>query len=447
MSLLYQFLAYFSVTDDLAATIMMCFIIAFVLVTSLRILLYVGYQTQYGIFTLYAKELRSKEDISGIKRGIFAKSVRDYVRSQNKGVSTVNTHSIVQKHLLHMRLVIWTYSSIHRFISSMETSYLFIGILLAMFTDYPMLFGVFSIIVFISGRIIATVFDYELARDRIGNEMVEYIEREVGAFYLSDFNSAIHRLGTTLLEAVGNQSLVMSSSIKDLGTDLSGVLRLITGDIQKNLENSLNVFINKAEALNEPLNNWKEAISKAADQQGVLNEAAHQIHDASEILKSMSETLESILKSYADNFNQEKDLISEQVNKLGDISGALDNSISIAVSSYDSIQASLSYIEKNQSVLEESLNKYELALKNMTSGLSDGMGSIINYNIESASQSLGERLNDNISSVLGGNNELMSKLQVLFGDLSEQSKRQTQAIINVKEQMDMHFDSLNSKIL
>lgn len=443
MYLYYQFLEQFNITDEATPIIILVFVLSILLSQILRLIIFIGYQAQYSSFRINAKDLKAKSDISSIKKGLMAKIVKDYAKSCDKGIANVSTISITKKHLLRMRFIYWTYDSIGRFISSIETQVLLIGVLLAVFSGFPMVFGVLSIALFAIIRILAATFDYKHAYDKLENEIAEYLEREIGQFYILDLNTGLHRLNKTMLDGAANQSAIMSDSIKNLGENLSGVLKLVVGDIQKNIEDTVNTINSYSDVLKKPLDEWRSAVEAATENQIKVNSSAELLKNATYDFREMTKSAEQSFKGYIDKLESEKEFISAQIHSLKSVSEAVTTGSELSASNKDALENALKYIEKNQAVLDESLGKYELALEQTTGKLGDALGSILNYHIENSYNNLNVRLTENIDTIIKSNADLSARLMILFEDMTEQMKGQLKTVINLKEQMDMRFEALN----
>lgn len=447
MYLYNQFLLQFNISDETASVISLSFALGVLLALVLRVVVFIGYQIQYSTFKLNAKDLKAKSEISSIKSGIAAKIIKDYARSCEKGVSRISADAITKKHLLRLRFLYWTFDSISRFVSSIEGSIILVGVLLAVFTDYPMFFGVFSIILFIVDKILAATFDYEHAYQKLETEIAEYLEREIGQFFVLDLNSGLTRLNTSMRESSVEQAAVMNDAIKALGTDLSGVLKLVVGDIRKNIEDTVNTINSYSDVLKKPLDEWREAVGLATESQKSINSATEALKSAALDFSITAKSAESSFAGYIVKLENEKDYISSQIETLRSISLSASENLELYSVNKQSLDTALKYIEKNQTTLEDSLGKYELALEGLTAKLGDALGSILNYHIGNSYGSLNTALTENLDSILKSNSDLSTRLQRLFEDMTEHMKSQLQTVINLKEQIDLQFETLNRNTL
>ena len=131
----YRFLEQFGITDTVSRIVVLVYAGAFLFAILLRIVACVGYQSQYAIFKLYGKEIKSKDDAYGYKNGAVGKSVADYVKASDKGSASVSASAIVNKNVTNLGFIFWKYESLSRFIKGFENSILLIGLILAVFME------------------------------------------------------------------------------------------------------------------------------------------------------------------------------------------------------------------------------------------------------------------------------------------------------------------------
>jgi len=150
--------------------------------------------------------------------------------------------------------------------------------------------------------------------------------------------------------------------------------------------------------------------------------------------------------------------VSDAIAKMGtDFSGALQlglSEISKAVEfkpepkpdgAQEALEAQLKFVGQNQTALDQSLQKYELALEDMARKLGDGLGSIVDFQMRESYAALNKVLEENVRRIINTNAELIERLEEVLGQVLQQSRNETQAIIQVKEQMDMQFEALKKE--
>jgi exonuclease VII small subunit len=294
-------------------------------------------------------------------------------------------------------------------------------------------------------QILTATCDYEHTYEKFLSEIVEYLEREVGCFYILDMNAGLSRLNKTMTDGVIKQSAAFDSSVSRLGETLSGALKLTVDEMRKNIEDTVKTVNSYSDVLKKPLNEWKAAVEFAAKTQRKANDAVALINEAAVNFKNMTETAGHSFKDYLLRFENEKAFINEQIDALKQISGAAERSGELAAANKTSLDGVLDYIEKNQAVLDESLGRYELALEQLTVRLGDALGLILNQQIEGAYTDLNARLFENIDRITGSNAELAELLNNLFTEMTAHLKALCGAVNNLKEQMDLQFETLNMR--
>jgi predicted nucleic acid-binding Zn-ribbon protein len=140
------------------------------------------------------------------------------------------------------------------------------------------------------------------------------------------------------------------------------------------------------------------------------------------------------------NIDKEIDRLVENGNELKASSSDFQQLMKL-------LQDQLKYVEKNQADLQEAINHYESSLESVTQKMGDGFGSIVDYHMASSYQTLNNSLHSNIDKITSSNQELVERMQTLFEQLAEQSQNETSAIVNMNDQMNLHFEALDNKLL
>jgi len=394
MEYLSRYLYEQGITDAFAPVLVLVFILLAAAALLLRVVIFIGYGARYGSFKLNSKDLKSKSEILSLKNGITARIAKDYAHSCERGAAHTGAMAITKRHLLNQRLIYWTFDSISRFITGIEAAIPFLGIILILSFNNPGFFAILTFIIFAVTRVVAATCDYEHTYASLESEITTYLEREVGRFYILDTRTGLTKLNKTMLDAAARQASETDTSIARLSENLSGALKLTVGEMQKNIEDTVRIINSYGDVLRKPLNEWNAAVTNAAKTQDRINEAAAN-------LKTASDFAAANFKEYLTNKT------------------SLDNA--------------LGYIEDNQAALRESLDRYELALEQMTVRLGDALGSILNHHIEGAYANLNTQLSENIDKILCSNQGLQDAMQSLFAEMTEHMKALFQAVVNFKE--------------
>jgi hypothetical protein len=411
----------------------------------LRIAVCIGYQMQLALFQLNAKEIKSKREIKDTHSAFLNRAVKDYIRTCDKNISPRSARDVVDKHLNRLSILGWNYGGISAFITSVEGNIVFIGIILAVvFEDFRYAFAVGAVAAFVLARLLGAIFDYTAVRERLAQEASEYIDREIGQFYAGDLGSHVTRLKSELASAILGQSVSLGDAIEKMGIDISGVMRLGLQEMGNAVDSTMLRVSDFGGELSVPLDNWKKAVAEAAAAQDRFGTGLASFENTSNALQESAMGLSGGLSGHAEAVRAQSGLIRDEIAKLAELTATLKDASIPLLSQGDGIGKQLSYIERNQETLELSLQRFELIMEDMTRKLGDGFGSMIDYHIQNSYSVLNSALEDNIRKIVTANNELAERMQRMTAEVYEQSRSESQAIIKVKEQMDLHFENLNN---
>ena len=409
----------------------------------LRIVVCTGYKAQLALFQLNAKEIKSKTEIKETRSPFLNRAIKDYIRTGDKNVSPRSAREVVDKHLSRLNLLGWNYSGMSAFVAAIEGNTIFLGIILAfVFEEYRYAFAVSAVAAFVLARFYAAIFDFVCVRERLAQEASEYIDREVGQFYAGDFGSQITRLKNELAAALLRQSENLSDGVKKMGADISGVMQLSLQEMGKAVDSTMMRVSDFGGELSVPLENWKKAVNEAAAAQDKFGSGIAAFENTSKGLCESAKELTGGLGGHAEAMRAQSGLIHEEIAKIAEISAVLKEVSAPLVSQGDGISRQLAYIERNQETLEHSLQRFELIMEDMTRKLGDGLGSMIDYHIQNSYTALNKALEDNIMKIVTANNELAERMQEMLAGIYEQGRSESQAVLKIKEQMDLHFENL-----
>ncbi len=220
----FKFLFEYLNTPDNAVVIAIVFAAINVFALLIRIILVIGYQSQYAIFKVKSKEIKAITDVKDSNFGVFNKVIKDYIKNSKKG-SYFDTEKLIKKHLLQLSFCGWSYEGMGRFIHKFEVTSLFTGILLSLvFTNYAFTFGVLAVSAFILIKFLSVILDFETLTQRLTQELTEYINREIGQFYSNEFIPVINRFKSEFVAAINRQSVSLSETTQSLSHELTNLL-------------------------------------------------------------------------------------------------------------------------------------------------------------------------------------------------------------------------------
>ena len=416
-----------------------------VLIVILRIIVCVGYQTHFGIFRLNAKPISTRSELDKTRLGLLRNIIADYIKVAEKNTSGVHLTAIIQKYMLKLSFLGWSYDSIKRCVLGFEPMLPVMGIGLGVIfyvnnNNYSLLFGVAAVGVFVITRLFAGLFDFQLVSARLSAELEEYVEREVGQFYAGNFGTVLLRFKNEVTNALNSQADTLGSVITNLEKNLSGAMNLTMKEISSQMSGIGTV-------LDKPLRDWAASISAASAAQDKGSEILSGFEGAAAQLKTSAGELDGVLRTHVKILTGELANISDHIDKLALSGNNVKESSDAYRQSIGVLEEQSKYIGKNQNLLQDALGRYESSLEAITQKMGDGFGSIVDYHMAGAYQSLNTALQNNISKITAANQDLMSRLTALFEELMEQSRNETGAIVNMNDQMNLRFEAIESKLL
>ncbi|MDR3090762.1 MAG: hypothetical protein LBU36_00995 [Clostridiales bacterium] len=171
------------------------------LAACLRAAVFIKYASESARFSSRAVTIARKSDLPPPKKGVFARSLKAYIKSCEKNPSRADAEAITERQLLSARFLFWGLDSAAGLIRSLELSWLFFAAAALFAARGQLIIWNFYIIIFAASRFCALIFDVGHARGRLKYAIAEYLEREIGQFYAADFDSALSRLRKELEES------------------------------------------------------------------------------------------------------------------------------------------------------------------------------------------------------------------------------------------------------
>lgn len=391
------------------------------LIMLLRVVVCMTYRSALFAFHQGAKEIKARDEINKIRNGLLRKIAADYIRIADKSVSRIPTTAVVDRHVSAFSLLGWRYVSIMPFVEAMEVGLVLVGLVLAVvFNDFAAMYGVLAVSGFVLTRLVAAFFDFKAAKTLLSDELLIFVEREIGRFYAADAGGAVLRLKDELAGAVAKQSEVLKEAIGQIGTALSEAM-------EKNMDKKLidmNDLINKT--TRQTVQDWEKALSEAGRVQALTNASAEKMQAAGENILSAADLLSKYMQGHAN-------AMSGQLN-------ALVSAVEAFTAEQDSFLKQARYVERNQTLLEGTLQSFEETLQNVTRSLGDGLGAYLQLHAQTASQTVNDALSANMDKIIGNDQEMIARLQRLFEQLNDQSKDISANLRSMHEKLAVHSD-------
>ena len=358
--------------------------------------------TLFAFHTEARKGISSRDEIPKIKNRLLRKTTAEYIRVAERAVTSIPTRQLVERAIAGMSFLGWRYDGLLRFVESMEMGFLWIGLILALvFDQYTFVYGLMAVIVFILARIFAAFFNVREAKKELTNELILFIEREIGRFFASDSGGAILRLKNDLTEAIDRQAATYKATMETIGRTMADTMTEVTGSMIA-AANSIGPIVAGAmdeklvdmnAKLTQTLNDWEKALAESANIQNDMNTSSERLAHAGGQLQSAAELLATHMKGHSN-------ALSEQLVTLVSAINAVKEGVETLTTQQEALAKQTDYIESNQQTLEKSLAAYEASLQNLTQTLGDGLGAYINLHAQTSAQTINDAMKGNIDRLL-----------------------------------------------
>ena len=141
-----------------------------------------------------------------------------------------------------------------------------------------------------------------------------------------------------------------------------------------------------------------------------------------------------VIKEISDSLLKQSQDLHNSIIELNEILKGLRESYSTVSATNAALQSQMKYIEDNQGLLEQALNKYEIALEDITRKTGDAMGKMLEFYSQSSHSAIDESLKQNIKQIISCNNDLIKRFEQMFMQLSDQSRTQTETLVKLREE-------------
>jgi len=400
--------------EDSQVAIMIVFFVVAIVTVLLRIISHIHFRAALLSFRSDAKKPIEKiEDARKLKNSHLIKIITEYKRVADKAVTHVPAAQLVNRQLATMSFIGWRYDGMLPFVLELERAILWIGLILAIvFTEYAFVYGVLAVVLFLIVRASAAFFNFNGAREQLAEEILIYVEREIGRFYASDTGGAVLRLKNDMVDAIGSMAVSLEGIMGNMTTSLSETASTMsknladttaaigltmtesTASIGSSIANALeDKLINMNAKLSTILESWEKALTQAVTLQTAMNDTSDRIGQSSLRLQSSAELLSKHLQGHSN-------ALSEQLVSLVSAIEAIKDGVGLLSTQQEALVQQSGYIERNQQTLEATLTAYESSLQGLTQSLGDGLGAFINLHAQSSAQAVNDALKGNIDKIL-----------------------------------------------
>jgi len=352
------------------------------------------------------KPIEKIEDVGKIKHSLLKKAANEYVRVAKKAVTTIPTSQIVERAVSGLGFMGWKYTGLFPFIEAMEFGVLGIGLVLAViFSEYASVYGLLGIIIFVAVRLFAAFFNVRQVRAQLSDNIILYLEREIGRFYATDSGGAILRLKNDLTEAIDKQAAAYTTTMNTISAKMSDTFSQVSqsmigaaGSIGPIVATAMDEkLLNMNEMLTSTLHQWQDALKQTAEIQNAINSGAERLSFSSAKIQSASDLLATHMQGHSN-------ALSEQLITLVSAISELKHGLQVLSESQEAVATQSAFIERNQKALETTIASYEASLQTLTQSIGDGIGTFINLHAQSSAQTINDAMKSNL-------NQLMSLIQ------------------------------------
>lgn len=436
---------YFDINNKMIIDIIFYYILAFIAYFVLKILLFLFYKSQYAIFNLNIKDINKEADIKDGKCKILNKVVKRYIKSVKKGISYVDTKTIVKNQVIKLNFLGINYASIENFLFGFEYIFIISGILFYISFGYENIMIVVAVIAFIAVKLVNSIFDIKSIRERFIDEMTEYVNREIGQFFINDLAMSIQNFKSEMKDIFNIQTKSINEAILNSLETLANAVIVSNKELNNNVNNNIKIIAETANEFNKPIENWKNTLNESINVQENINQAIIKMNNIITVFETSTKNLSEELEKHSKIYLNYSDSVKDEIKNLSSMVSELEKCNKENQKFSNLINEQISYTEKNQKLLDESIQKYELMLENITSKMGESFGSIVEYQIKDFYNKMSENINGDIIKFSNSSNNLVEQMKELFSNMSEQSKLETAAITKMKEQIEIYFENENKQ--
>jgi len=410
------FLTYnLSLENENARMAAMIFIIVCIIAAVLRIIVFFGYNIAKSGYMIFSREAaKKKEDprrMKSMASPLIVKIIADYAAVGDTGVAIIDAVSIVNNHISRLGILGVSYMSMGEFIEKYEQASIFIGFILALIFDSAQGIGLLSLGIYVFFRVLAMVFDFNLARIRLSADITGFIERELGHFYAGDMSSAVSRLKVEMVEAIAGLGVYFEKAMVNMSKTLDESIKKGMDDVANSVNFTMESLSKYTEYMELPFAKWEESVVNAAFAQEKLNDTVNDISANTYEYAKTQKSIEENISAFTLAAREQTKLIKEAASSLEQALKNASFNESGVEAAYKSMAAQMAAFERTSQTLETALVQYEESLKEITSDISGGVGSIIGVHVQGAYAYLSENLKDNIDTIVNSNNHMMRQME------------------------------------
>lgn len=391
----------------------------------LRILLSIAYQSQLTAVRFSKKDRYSR---------LLKKIMNSYKSTAEKGIANINTQQIVNKYVMKLNFIGWSFESIDKLISKIEAQAPLIGAATLLIPDTDKLWcaSTTAIIVLVFW-ILGSIFDYSSTKSKLIVSLIDYIDNQEGIFYVKDLGSIIISFKNELQSAMLNTDKILSDEIHKMSITLNDSVKYALENISKTLSSSMQTLVDYSAILKEPMNDWKTNIELTSKAQQELNLNTNLLKDSISDFGNLYTQFDKQLENQNKLLTTLMEQVQNEIQQLCNVVNNTDESSKTNAVNNEVLQKQLKYIESNQELLNLTLQKYEVSLEQFTSGIGESMGNIINLYSQNASETINSGIDELINKISKSNSNLLHNVNESIDKLTKQNIIQQQTILDIKD--------------
>ncbi|MCL2703197.1 MAG: hypothetical protein FWE91_06285 [Defluviitaleaceae bacterium] len=442
------FLRDFGIAGEYERILVFGLIVAWLVVLIFRLFLAVGYKGQLQLVRASVKKgIPDMDTARKLKPPLLKRAALDYAELGERGIVRIDSRDLVRKSAGKLRLLWWSWESAGRFLDAVEPALFIAGALFTVVAEGRDVFAALTLILFGVGKLFSTFFDYKQTRQELIDETAFLLDKELGKMYVTDAAGAINNLRGELKGLMTYQAKYLGDTIHELKDKLTAVSEKTLGDTAAAVEKTLKSVAAGADTVLKPLEEWRLAITDSKKAHEELNLSLVKMSTATDGFKERIAELDRLIDGYKAEFLANNKNVENALVRLNALTESVTDICRQSGSQTEAVQGMLEFVRSNQGVLKESMNQYEIALKDISAQAGAGLGKIIEYHAQTSYKALAENAAKSIREAGAVNADLMGKMQNLFDRILEQSKNETALIMNLKEQMELELSDLRAKIV
>ncbi len=420
-------LIYVEVFDERLRIMVLLFLAFCVFSVALRLLLMFYYRAQLATFALYSRESVTRDSLEKFKKGLMGRIAKDFIEAGRRGVSHIDARAIAEKHVNRLSLLGWSYQGIETFLHNFQTGILWTGLLFILAAPDKLTLGLGTLVLYLGFMLLSSMFNLTQARERLTNEIICYVNNEIGKFFIGDTASAVNLLRGDLKMGINGLAETLTKSIDNFGKRYEDELVKVVGVIGDKYDSTYHAafsdFMKQTKAFMDSTQELLDTLSGNVAK-----------------LTSVTKTTDDGVKAHMGQLGEQSRSLAQLSEQIIDIIKYLQQNALNLSDSGEALAESLKFVKANQQVLTDTLAEYEVTTKKMTSQMGEALGRILEYHAQQAFDSIDEKISGLDSD--NSNSAVLEQLREIFTHQQEQTQVLINAITHLREQQEIEFRAM-----